>query len=213
MGQRCTRAQGVAGVLIACAVGLLASCSTSTPSGPAGSAGRPPLTGSDLPSSAGTQSSARARSVVPVASGVQLMFVLGQTRQSANGIPIVGELILTNDSPVPIVVSNACDGWFFVGLVGPEGSSIPGEGGVGCRNGLLPKGVTTYPVKFFTTYTSCTSSGPADPPRTPLCVGPKHESLPNLPPGVYTTALLPVGLTVTLPKPPPITVTLTGSNH
>ena len=180
-----------AAVVVAVAIGLALVRSDS------GDSGRTPA-GAGGPSKATQQPSASFTARV----------TLNRTTAAADGEPIRGTLFVDNETGAPIVISDACNGWYAVGLANDDVSFDPGWGQVGCPSDQLPIGLNTYPISVATTYDSCAM--PGGQPPTPACTGPAHDHMPNLPPGDYTIKIEFSGLSRDPTLGPPVTVTLTA---
>lgn len=138
--------------------------------------------------------------------------VLDHTTVPANGAPIHGQLVLTNNTGKPITITDACNGWYEVGL-SRDGIQrfTPGFGQVACSSEQLAVGVTRRTVQISTTYEQCAQPGgtTAGTPPTPRCIGPNHATQPTLPPGQYITAVGFRGFATKQPSVPAVSVTLT----
>jgi hypothetical protein len=130
-----------------------------------------------------------------------------------SGVPIEGELVLTNTTGTAINI-NQCplDDWFLPGLKStsnPLVQSYPASSGVGCNMKIrIAAGVTRYPMTISTTYAACSSGGQTGTIVTPACTSAGDE--PPLPAGRYEadiTSLIPVS---DGRAPPPVEVTLTA---
>jgi hypothetical protein len=137
--------------------------------------------------------------------------VLDRLTTPANGEPIGGYLELTNNTGAPIVITNACNGWFGVGLTNAQIQHFaPGFSQVACGGETLPTGTTRRPLQISTGYASCVQPGgsASDYPPIPKCIGPNDTTSPDLPPGRYITSVGFQGFTQN-PAIPPIVITLT----
>jgi hypothetical protein len=138
--------------------------------------------------------------------------VLDRTRTPANGQPIDGELILSNNTGKPIVITNACDGWYALGLSNDRIQRFEAAYSlVLCARDQLPVGITRQPITLSTRYQQCAQPGGTTGGTPPVraCTGPNHSTPPPLPPGRYTTTLSFRGLSTGPGPVPPTTVTLT----
>lgn len=132
--------------------------------------------------------------------------VLERTIASAGRGPIRGYLEVDNQTGAPITVPDACDSWLIVGLTNEQVPFTPVEGGVACKPGRLPVGVSRTPISITTMYTDC-HQGQSRASKTPRCLGTHHDQMPQLPAGRYVTAVFSTTRPV-LPQPSAVTVTL-----
>jgi hypothetical protein len=139
--------------------------------------------------------------------------VLNQTTAPAKGAPIEGYLELDNRTGAPITITNACNGWFGIGLTNERIQRYtPGFGQVACASETLPVGTTRKPLQIRTTYAECVEPGGSagGTPSVPSCIGAAHTTPPNLPAGVYVTSIAFQGF-AQQPTVTPVVVTLTSS--
>jgi hypothetical protein len=143
-------------------------------------------------------------------SGVQLLIVLDRTRAVADGSGIQGQVIITNHTGKPIMISDACDGWIWVGLVNKNVHFSTLVPLVGCAPAYLPVGTSRKPIDVWTIYSGCADNRQHLTRKltVPLCAG-KSQDIPNLPPGTYRTTTVLTGMTPAIASPPSVTVTLT----
>lgn len=146
---------------------------------------------------------------------VELRVVLDKTRGPADGTPISGYVEITNDTGHPVTITNPCNGWIGVGLTNAEVTYRFIDGLVACPAGRLPVGTSRHRISVATTYDQCSQFGGStlQSSTMPRCLGDKHDVIPPLPPGIYTTSALTQGLPAGISPPPPITVTLLKPAH
>jgi hypothetical protein len=139
--------------------------------------------------------------------------VLDRTTAPADGETLNGYLVVTNNTGAPIVVNNACNGWFGVGLSNPQVQDFtPGFTQVACPRAELPVGTTRVPIHVRTAYSACVEPGGSagGNPPVPNCVGPSHTEPPPLPPGDYVVAIRFANVSRVPSRGEPVHVTLTG---
>jgi hypothetical protein len=119
----------------------------------------------------------------------------------AAGVPIRGEVLLTNASNRTILVNScALNGWLFVGLANESTPFSLAIAGVYCSPSIyIRPGVNRFSIVVRTRYQQC------GPTLVPHCSG---SQMPALPRGTYHTSIVALGLPKGTPMPAPLTVTL-----
>ena len=133
---------------------------------------------------------------------------LDRVTAPANGEPISGLFIVDNGTRAPITISDACNGWYRVGLENDQIRFVAGWTQMACGSDELPIGFTSFPISVRTTYENCSMRGPE--PSMPACIGPSHSQPPPLPPGDYTVSVGFRGLSHDPTLEPPLHLTLTA---
>lgn len=150
-----------------------------------------------------------SRDIRPAQSPFSATVLLDRTTAPANGESLSGYLVVRNETGAPIVITNACNGWFGVGLSRPHVQDFaPGFTDVACASKDLPVGTTRIPIRVSTAYDECAEPGGV--PPKPKCVGPNHNVSPPLPPGDYVTTVGFANLSRQPTQGTPVRVSLTA---
>ena len=127
----------------------------------------------------------------------------------ARGGAIKAEVVINNASTESIPLPCMINGYFSVML---ENDAIPAQffnGLVGCAGvEKLKKGRTLLPTAISATYSECLGPNGQSIDNSVLKCGPKGE-FPTLPVGTYRTAIYLDGVSPLIPRPKPITITVT----
>lgn len=137
---------------------------------------------------------------------------LDHTTAPADGKPINGHLVVINNTGAPITISDACDGWYAVGLSNPHVQRFRVlDGMVACAYGQVPIGTTQLAIQVETTFDECLERGgrSIERPAPPKCTGPGNHVVPPLPPGRYEVTVVFQGLGQQPRTPQRAVVTLT----